>query len=402
MMRVLVADDSRAMRKLLRGILEGMGGGGGVEVFEAADGAEVARTLAEVRPEIDFIVADWELSGLDGPSFLRHLAASGAAGEAPVLFCINGGQSARMEEARRIRPCEFIERPFTDEDFRKKVRDIGVAVEERKDREASDVLKAIVSTAETAVELPFLLRLPSEAIDEFLRLAERHRAPAGAALLDEGSPVDAFYVVVAGTVEVKDSARPRGPKVCGEGECFAEVAFLMEVPSTVSVRAKTDVEVAALPRPMLAELVRHHPRVGDVLGTLLAEKAKTAAPSTRLISNTDFSGSLQSMSFSDVVQLLNLSRKTGTLTLNAGVRSGGVCFVEGEIRHAWTESLLGEDAFYEMAGWRKAVFAFAGGPGTDQTSVRQPTMSLLMEAMRRLDERGRVASTPSPAGRGTP
>ncbi|HXG60244.1 MAG TPA: DUF4388 domain-containing protein [Planctomycetota bacterium] len=401
MMRVLIADDSRAMRKLLRGILEGMGGGG-VEVFEAADGAEAARTLAEVRPEIDFIVADWELSGLDGPAFLRHLTASGVAVEAPVLFCINGGPRSRMEEARRIRKCEFIERPFTDDDFRKKVRDIGVSVEARKDREASDVLKAIVSTAEAVVELPFLLRLPSEAIDEFLRLAERHRVPAGAALLDEGSPVDAFYVVLAGTVEVKDPARPRGPKICGEGECFAEVAFLMEVPSTVSVRARTEVEVAALPRPMLAELVRHHPRVGDVLGTLLAEKAKTTAPSTRIISNTDFSGSLQSMSFSDVVQLLNLSRKTGTLTLSAGVRSGGVCFVEGEIRHAWTESLLGEDAFYEMATWRKAVFAFAGGTGTDQTTVRQPTMSLLMEAMRRLDEQSRAPSAPSPAGRGTP
>lgn len=395
-MRVLVADDSRAMRKLLRSVLEGLGGG--VEVFEAADGAEAARTLAEVRPEIDFIVADWELSGLDGPAFLRHLTACGARGEVPVLFCINADQRGRMEEARRIRTCEFIERPFTDEAFRRKIRDIGVSVAERKDQEASDVLKAIVSTAETVVELPFLLRLPSQAIDEFLRLAERHRAPAGAVLLDEGSPVDAFYVVLGGTVEVKDPARPRGPKVCGEGECFAEVAFLMEAPSTVSVRAKTDVEVAALPRPLLAELVRHHPKVGDLLGTLLAEKAKTAAPSTRLISNTDFSGTLQSMSFSDVVQLLNLSRKTGILTLSAGVRSGGVCFVDGEIRHAWTESLLGEEAFYEMAAWKKAIFAFAAGAGSDERTVRQPTMSLLMEAMRRLDEQGRTASTPSAGG----
>jgi hypothetical protein len=100
------------------------------------------------------------------------------------------------------------------------------------------------------------------------------------------------------------------------------------------------------------------------------------------------------MGFAEVMQLLQLGRKTGTLSLVQGSKKLGIQMENGEAIHAWTDARQGEDAFYEIAVLENASFAFNGGPVQGPRSIQQPTMSLLMEAMRRRDEKGRDAPKP--------
>ena len=73
-MRVLIADHSKVMRKIFRSLLAAMKVAED-DLFEAADGSEATVILAQTRPSIDFVISDWDLPGLDGPSFHRQLRA---------------------------------------------------------------------------------------------------------------------------------------------------------------------------------------------------------------------------------------------------------------------------------------------------------------------------------------
>ena len=63
----LVVDDSRVIRKVARRILEDLG----FEVAEAGDGADALAWCRTTMP--DAILLDWNMPGMDGLAFLRHL-----------------------------------------------------------------------------------------------------------------------------------------------------------------------------------------------------------------------------------------------------------------------------------------------------------------------------------------
>ncbi len=99
------------------------------------------------------------------------------------------------------------------------------------------------------------------------------------------------------------------------------------------------------------------------------------------------SGSLAELGLPDVVQVLNQGRKTGQLRIRVGADAGEVHFAEGAIVNALWPGLRGEEAFYAMLSLDDGDFVFdpAFKPG-----ARVITMSaegLMLEGMRRLDER---------------
>ena len=70
------------------------------------------------------------------------------------------------------------------------------------------------------------------------------RFPAGADIIREDDPGDAFYVIVQGTTQVSQRGQDR--RTLGPGGSFGEIALIREVPRTATVRATTDVEAYRL------------------------------------------------------------------------------------------------------------------------------------------------------------
>ncbi len=70
------------------------------------------------------------------------------------------------------------------------------------------------------------------------------------------------------------------------------------------------------------------------------------------------------------------------------VRSGGkkgmICFRDGEIVHAQTMEISGEEAFYVILSWDLGVFSCDDNMPKCQT-IQESWDFLLMESMRRLD-----------------
>jgi len=390
-MKILVADDSRTMRRVFRTILESMGHAP-PDIFEATDAIEALSVLKIRKYDVDYIIADFDMAGMENHNFLNRLKHDGPKKGIPVLMCINASQRMVAAESIRHGATMLLERPFRDGDARQKLQAIEAGLKAKKAEEASQFLKAIVSTAEAEADLPFLMQLPSHVMKEFLQLSGRTTYEAGEAIFRAGDPVDSLYVVTLGDVEVtpKDGGRS---EMIREGEAFGELAFMSGERSSATARAHSLSQVVALPRHRLAELISHQPRMSQHLSALVARRSKVV-PKASPAANTEFSGNLNSMSFADVIQLLQVGRKTGIIHLDLAGKKGEIGLEGGEVRQAAVVGgTTGEDAFYQLAAWKSASFGFVSKPLTGEPNITSPTMPLLMEAMRRVDELSRSSDS---------
>ena len=385
-MRILLASASPAARKILRGILEkdGIASGDIVEV----DNAPSIQTASP-----DVVIVDWDLPGLDAPGMAR------SAGRAGILFCIPFTESSPFPESAASGLVDYIERPFADELFRKKLRSVRDAVEKARAADSAGKLRAITAGGSPELSLPFLLQLPSHLIDELLKRSNRRRHPPGTVLLRTGDVPESLHIVTRGEVEILEGKVGLRSRVSGEGDPFGELCFMTARPSEDTVRARTTVEVASISKAELAEVLRRHPRMGDYLSSLLSRHSKTLEARATTLSHADFKGTLDITPFSDLIQLLGSTRKTGVLGFRDDFRSGAIYLEDGEAVHAWTDDLQGEDAFLDLATWKGARFAFRSIKRQEPRTLKTATMILLLEAMRRQEDRSK---TPSPEAGGQP
>ncbi len=107
---------------------------------------------------------------------------------------------------------------------------------------------------------------------------------------------------------------------------------------------------------------------------------------------TRFSGSLSEMSVVDLLQTIDVSRKSGVLTLVAADgQEGMISFDSGAVINARVEDLRGEDAIYRQLLWREGTFDLEFRQvSLSERTVHRTTQALLMEGMRRLDEWSRL------------
>lgn len=382
-MKILVADDSRTMRRVFRTLLESLGHAP-KDIQEAGDAIEAIAYLKAAKFDFDYIIADYDMAGMENHAFLDRLKADCPNKKIPVLLCINASQRMMASESIKHGATLLLERPFRDGDAKQKIQAIESGLKAKKAQEASQFLRSIVSTAEAEAELPFLMQLPSHLMKEFLQLSTRTMYEAGAVIYRAGDPVDALYVVTLGDVELipHDGG---DTEISREGEAFGELAFMSGEPSPTTARAHSTAQIISLPRQKLAELVSHQPRMSQYLSALVARRSKMLnKPAAR--QDTEFAGSLNSMSFADVLQLLQVGRKTGRLELEFGGKKGEIGLESGEVRFAKVGTQTGDEAFYTLATWRSASFAFLSSPMSGAPNITSPTMPLLMEAMRRVDE----------------
>ena len=98
-------------------------------------------------------------------------------------------------------------------------------------------------------------------------------------------------------------------------------------------------------------------------------------------------GSVQSISLTDVIQLLHANRKTGKLHVNRDLISGILYVLNGDVVHAETPEVLGESAAFDILEWNQGEFEFISGKFKAPQSIKRSVPDLLMEAARTTDSR---------------
>jgi two-component system chemotaxis response regulator CheY len=113
-MKVLVADDSGIMRKI---IIRSLNACGVSNIVEAADGKEgLAAFLAE---PIDIVLTDWNMPEMSGLELLQAIRATGSA--VPIIMITTEGEKASVVQAIQAGVTDYLCKPFEQEELRDKL-----------------------------------------------------------------------------------------------------------------------------------------------------------------------------------------------------------------------------------------------------------------------------------------
>jgi DNA-binding response OmpR family regulator len=118
---------------------------------------------------------------------------------------------------------------------------------------------------------------------------------------------------------------------------------------------------------------------------------------------SQMTSSLEHLELSGVLQMLGSSRQTGALHINAGDIDGIIFFDAGEITHAESGNLFGDEAVIcivrKCEGISAGICKFNYGSTAARRTVLRSATDLMLDAMRELDESSRdhVAAEPAPA-----
>lgn len=115
------------------------------------------------------------------------------------------------------------------------------------------------------------------AVREALAGAVRRPFDAGAVIIREGDPADAFYLVEKGSVVVTRGTPPAVLATLGEGECFGEAGLLQQAARNATVTAGGDgATVRVLGGDAFLSMVAASDLVASEIGQLLRKRAASA------------------------------------------------------------------------------------------------------------------------------
>ena len=134
-------------------------------------------------------------------------------------------------------------------------------------------------------------------------------------------------------------------------------------------------------------------RVKRMIDRIALEKMAKTAPSDGVVR-----GSLSQMNVIDLMQSLEMGRKSCRLSLSNEGERCEVFFAEGQVKHATYGSLVGDEAVFKVLRWTGGSFQLDFEGKTDKETTQLNTQGLLMEGLRLLDESQRDGGAePEPA-----
>jgi len=119
---------------------------------------------------------------------------------------------------------------------------------------------------------------------------------------------------------------------------------------------------------------------------LLARTQNLKQISDKSETQKGFSGDLNELSIVELVQMLNLNKKTGVLNINTPV-PGKIYLKDGQLYAVEANGKNGEEAMYELVAQSAGTFNFVLKNVDVKQNITNSTMNVIMEACRIMDEK---------------
>lgn len=103
-----------------------------------------------------------------------------------------------------------------------------------------------------------------------------------------------------------------------------------------------------------------------------------------------FFGDLAEMSITDLLQTVEIGKRSGKATVRSGQRAGVIWFIDGAVADADAGGLSGDEAVYRLLNWEEGEFEMDFRAQPPSRSINMPISTLLLEGMRRIDAWSRL------------
>ena len=120
-MKALVIDDSRAVRKVIKKILSGIG----VESVEAEDGKDALEKL-QATDGINVCLVDWNMPVMNGYDFICEVRANPIYEQVKLMMVTTENESGQIIKALTAGVDEYVMKPFTDDVIVEKLSMMGL------------------------------------------------------------------------------------------------------------------------------------------------------------------------------------------------------------------------------------------------------------------------------------
>ncbi len=146
-----------------------------------------------------------------------------------------------------------------------------------------------------------------------------------------------------------------------------------------------------LEKPFFLKDATH--KIKRVVDRIALEKLSKAASTDGILR-----GSLSQMNVIDLVQSLEMGRKSCLLTMTKGNNNNNneerceIYFSQGQVKHAAYGPITGDEAVFKVLRWTEGNFQIDFNGKSSQETTTLNTQGLLMEGLRLLDESQRDAT----------
>jgi two-component system, chemotaxis family, chemotaxis protein CheY len=120
-MRALVVDDSRTMRRILRGQMETLG----YSAEEAENGKEALDVLEQIGP-VELVLIDWNMPVMNGLELVQALRANPVYEASRLMLVTSETDMDRVVAALEAGANEYLMKPITPELLSDKLRILGL------------------------------------------------------------------------------------------------------------------------------------------------------------------------------------------------------------------------------------------------------------------------------------
>ena len=110
-MKIIIADDSKVMRKIIENALQPLGLG----TIHASNGQEVLDYLEKQGDDIGIILLDWNMPVMNGLEVLETIKKNKKHTHIPVLIVSTEAEDNKMSKAFEAGAKGYISKPFTPE-----------------------------------------------------------------------------------------------------------------------------------------------------------------------------------------------------------------------------------------------------------------------------------------------
>jgi len=147
----------------------------------------------------------------------------------------------------------------------------------------SDHVDQAIRESDNLRALPLLAALPSSELHALGAQLRRERFPTAAVVVQQGDVGTTFYIIQSGQAEAvsETDAGTRRLAVLGAGDYFGEIALLLNVPRSATVRALTPLEVRSLDREGFEALLSSLLPVITVEAQMRVERGQMTPPVNR-------------------------------------------------------------------------------------------------------------------------